>query len=212
MIGKQSHRLAGVLGVTLTVTLLVVIGVSTPGSGRSLEGEGVLPSHHASFTPYALPAGSPAEGIKVHGQWTIEVRETDGTLVSRHEFENELTDCGAAILAGVLATVGDFGRWLVVLDLGKDSPRIELEEGNGLNITFPTIGRDAGKMVLSGVENTFTGLIDRVRTITAVKNFGLLLEVPCRGVEGPASFTERIIPRVQVEKQDVIVTVAISYS
>src|SRR5437879_3747133 len=36
----------------------------------------------------AAPAGGPQEGIQVHGAWTIDVREPDGTLVEHREFEN----------------------------------------------------------------------------------------------------------------------------
>ena len=38
----------------------------------------------------AKPAGGMGEGIKVHGRWTIEVRNPDGSLASRHEFQNDL--------------------------------------------------------------------------------------------------------------------------
>jgi hypothetical protein len=39
----------------------------------------------------ALPAAwAQDEGLKVRGHWTIDVRQPDGTLVSRHEFDNAL--------------------------------------------------------------------------------------------------------------------------
>ena len=41
-------------------------------------------------TPPA-PRG-PVEGIKVHGHWTIDIRNADGTLASHHEFENALVN------------------------------------------------------------------------------------------------------------------------
>jgi len=65
--------------------------------------------------------GGPQEGIKVHGHWSIEVRDPDGSLVSHHEFENALVvgggpSSGDALLAGLLA--GTYGRvvnWSVQL-------------------------------------------------------------------------------------------------
>ena len=39
------------------------------------------------FAQTPAPSGGPAEGIKVHGHWTIEVRDPDGTLVTHREFE-----------------------------------------------------------------------------------------------------------------------------
>lgn len=43
------------------------------------------------------------EGIKVHGHWTIEVRNPDGTLVTHREFENSLQPSGGALLANIIA-------------------------------------------------------------------------------------------------------------
>jgi len=39
--------------------------------------------------------GGMLEGIKVHGHWVIEVRNPDGRLVQRRDFENSLTSVGA---------------------------------------------------------------------------------------------------------------------
>jgi hypothetical protein len=51
--------------------------------------------------------GGGHEGIKVHGHWTIEVRNPDGTLADRREFENSLSQpSGAQILAGFLNNAG----------------------------------------------------------------------------------------------------------
>jgi len=65
--------------------------------------------------------GGPQEGIKVHGHWSIEVRDPDGSLVSHHEFENALVvgggpSSGDALLAGLLAgTYGRVREWYVSL-------------------------------------------------------------------------------------------------
>src|SRR5262245_3834484 len=37
-------------------------------------------------------AGGPQESIKVHGHWTIVIRNKDGSVDSRHEFNNSLND------------------------------------------------------------------------------------------------------------------------
>jgi hypothetical protein len=64
-------------------------------------------------TAQEKPGGGPTEGIKVHGHWTIEVREPDGTLVSRREFENSLQGAGPTILAELLAKVGTISYWKI---------------------------------------------------------------------------------------------------
>lgn len=51
----------------------------------------------------APTASAQDEGIKVHGDWVIEVLNPDGTLVTRHEFKNALTADGKQFLANLLA-------------------------------------------------------------------------------------------------------------
>ena len=58
------------------------------------------------------------EGIKVHGHWTIEVRNADGTLESRREVENALiiwTAGGQTLLAGLLTNYYSDPIWIVNL-------------------------------------------------------------------------------------------------
>jgi hypothetical protein len=58
-------------------------------------------------------AAAQSEGIKVHGRWTIDVREADGALVQHHEFENALTGNGQWVLASWLSRSRVIGRWEV---------------------------------------------------------------------------------------------------
>lgn len=69
------------------------------------------------------PGGGQGEGIKVHGQWTIEVRNADGSLASRTEFKNRLAlpgdepyaGVGNRILAGLLGRASSAGLWEIHL-------------------------------------------------------------------------------------------------
>jgi len=54
------------------------------------------------------------EPVKVHGHWTIEVYNRDGTFASRHEFENALTPNGAQLIADILAGKTNFGLRIFV--------------------------------------------------------------------------------------------------
>ncbi len=63
----------------------------------------------------AEPGGRQAEGIKVHGHWTIDVRNPDKTLASHHEIENELTYRGAQTLVTLLARRGVLPTWGIEL-------------------------------------------------------------------------------------------------
>jgi hypothetical protein len=73
----------------------------------------------ASPTPFptAEKKGA-AEGIKVHGHWTIEVRNPNGTLDSRREVENSLVvwaGGGQTLLAGLMANYYSDPIWHVYL-------------------------------------------------------------------------------------------------
>jgi hypothetical protein len=81
----------------------------------------------AAPAPDALPPSKAAqEGLKVHGHWTIEVRNPDGSVDKHLEFENSLcppqtTVSGVALPGGALAlsllVTGQAtpGAWMIVL-------------------------------------------------------------------------------------------------
>ena len=62
----------------------------------------------------ATPRKARGEGVRVHGHWLLEVKNADGTLADRREFENSLITSGGAnygsqLLVGILSgniTVG----------------------------------------------------------------------------------------------------------
>ena len=47
-------------------------------------------------------SGSGSEGIKVHGDWTVEVTNPDGSLATRRQFSNSITTEGFGILAALM--------------------------------------------------------------------------------------------------------------
>ena len=63
-----------------------------------------------STAPKNSQSGGPHEGIQVHGHWTIEVRNPDGSLVTHREFENSLQQ-GALALGGILGRQNAPGFW-----------------------------------------------------------------------------------------------------
>lgn len=119
-----------IAGSGLAVAALLALMLSNPGIGRAQAGAAspavtsAKPAEAASRTPAPLAAKPSAkgqhEGVKVHGHWTIEVRNPDGKLVSHTEFENALVQPGGAenlaamLLGGVV--VGGY-----VIDLGSDT-------------------------------------------------------------------------------------------
>jgi len=60
-------------------------------------------------------ASGPSEAIQVHGDWTIDVFNTDGTLDQHHEFSNALTSTGEQLLAGLISRESAPGLWHIDL-------------------------------------------------------------------------------------------------
>jgi hypothetical protein len=56
-------------------------------------------------------AAAGLDGVKIHGNWQIDVRRPDGTLVGRHRFHNDLQQTGMYFLAAALGRASSFGRW-----------------------------------------------------------------------------------------------------
>ena len=125
-------------------------------------------------------SGGPYEGIKVHGYWTIDVRNADGTLSSHIEFENSLTSSGARFLLDVLNAKDSVGRWLIELspsicDLGDGaSSKCLITQENPpspgffgpLSVSIPLTGPDVGKFILKGTARAAaTGSITGVSTL-----------------------------------------------
>lgn len=63
----------------------------------------------------AAGGAGPRESIQIRGSWTIDVREPDGRLASRHEFRNHLANTGPGALAALLSGDGSVGGWYLAL-------------------------------------------------------------------------------------------------
>jgi hypothetical protein len=87
------------------------------------------------------------EGIKIHGHWTIEVKNPDGSVVTHREFENSLITpsnqpganvTGSQALVALLSGVGTlapsnagYAPWEIVLFPATTSPCGSVENGIG---------------------------------------------------------------------------------
>ena len=152
----------------LAVLLWLVIGLMGGGPAGSL---GIKTS---------ASAGDSSEGIQVHGQWTIDVREANGALVSHHEFSNALTTgsgSGALLLAKLLS--GDRVPGLWVVELGNLNASLSPCRIPGssfvdrctagepdLSVSVPTSGTNANSLVLNAtIEADFDGDFEFVNTV-----------------------------------------------
>jgi hypothetical protein len=117
-----------VLGGALSVALLVgALDVGSDGADEASTSS--LPEQAGDGASDASDSGV-GEGIEVHGDWVIEVRNTDGSLAERREFENALHSQGQQTLANFLARQYFVGAWGVHLSGSPD--------GNSSPCTFNT--------------------------------------------------------------------------
>jgi hypothetical protein len=175
----------------------------------------------AVLTALLFAAASPARaqekagsgGIKVHGHWTIDVKNPDGSVASHREFENALAG-GGTLLSRILANPDTtaFG-WAVLLEgsipsLTIVTPAVAavLPAGfvpSSANLTA-SVDPTSGQLLLQGSASaTAAGAIGAVVTDLYFGN---------QGANG--SFTSRTLTQViNVQVGQIVqVTVAISFS
>jgi hypothetical protein len=183
------------------------------------------------------PVGGPSEGIRVHGDWTIEIRQPDGSLVSRSQFQNALTSMGRYRLSTFLSRANTPGAWAVTLDGTTSSTTpCRLVDGTtptscnvvesisglptsgyvskNLTVSVPTSGPNASKLVLSGSMTAgYDGDVKTVGTYNWVCSSATAPD-SCTGTTGPYSITVTSLgTAIPVSAgQQILVTVVISFS
>ena len=161
------------------------------------------------------------EGIKVHGHWTIEVRNPDGRLVAHREFENSLAGGGQLLSAllyclHVAVPTPPSATWAIRL-FGSPAPcsnsisgGCEISQGPNLKISLPGVGQpNQGAFVLSGsITATTSSSITSIVTAVFVNAPGT---GPSNGV---LNFTgTQLQTQVSVGASQIIqVSVVISFS
>jgi len=183
------------------------------------------------------PAKGSSEGVKVHGHWTIEVRNPDGTLVNHREVDNAFnTIQGAETLSKVLGRVITPGRWTITLGSGSPNeicenpvgtPSIncfiqESSDGASQSNSFKTL-----VVTVTGSPNTLkiSGSMTAARDglINDISSFmsfclGTISPATCRDSlpdgEGSLNFTNTSLttPIVVLADQQVQVSVVFTFS
>lgn len=178
------------VGVSLALGLMLFLGAysaeGTPPPQKATEPEArptavrihVTEAIGVADALVTLPPNAKSglvEGIHMHGHWTIEVRDPDGTLVEHREFDNALSDMAVPYLVAVLMRNETVGGWRILtttsssevapgcLDGGSPAPCVIVEStdpGTGDNL-FPTLNvgapSDFGSLQLTG---SFVAQID----------------------------------------------------
>lgn len=81
-----------------------------PAAGSTAPGQ----ANAANTAP--APAGGLHQGIKVHGWWVIEVKNPDGKVTARREFENNIQSTGMTYLASLLSGNNSPGALSIMLN------------------------------------------------------------------------------------------------
>lgn len=183
-------------------------------------------------------AGGMGEGVQVHGRWTIDIRNPDGTVASHHEFDNALVTTssvavpGNAVLAGLLGRAVTIGHWKVSLTgpggpCGTSAPRVcELVEAAPpapadnifntlrMRVPFQNVQLSGGGLIsvpVGTVELAGQATAARDGAITSVLSGLEVLGCLCGGV---GQFTQHTLdaPIPIAVDQVVVVKVVLSFS
>lgn len=169
-------------------------------------------------------SAAPQEGVKVHGEWTVVVRNEDGSIASRNEFKNALVQVGAGNIASVLGAGQSIGTWLIYFEGGgictlqpnqcfistSRYGQPAILSSTNLTVTVGS-GADYGKLTLTGsLRAVGAGSIARVATMI----------MPCPAANPTCSsqtfsdFSIRVLttPIAVVAGQTVDISVVFSFS
>lgn len=183
---KHLFYAALITGATAALTVAVALtlnfsrGKSTPPLSPAVEAP--LLAQTVRLTNESK--SGPVEGIKVHGHWTIDVRNPDGRLVTHREFENALVPQGALLLSSLLSRQSATGLWAIYLRATTSSPWVASSSGRihepGDNIADHEYNSKTLKIrtsdslanptvILSGnITAERNGVIDQVETVLGV--------------------------------------------
>ncbi len=113
----MTSKIDRVLRVVLVLALVLSVVPAAQAQMPSAKAKVALtkPQPAAAAKSARGMADGTQEGIKVHGRWTIVVRDADGKEVTRREFENALQPDGKDLLAMMLTKQGGVNDWAISL-------------------------------------------------------------------------------------------------
>ena len=195
---------------------------------RSIENFVRISGAVALLTALSVQLGiaqsAPHEGIKVHGDWTLTVRNLDGTVAAVHEFKNALSVSTGAdrrltdILGGAIVP----GQWTVGLATSPASAcggtggcyisEVPLSYSNSTNLTksIPASGPDLGKLVLRGSVRMITSAGISIVT-TSLSTCAANSPAPCTTLSYP-EFTRKLLDGLVPVSADQLVEVKVVIS
>jgi hypothetical protein len=217
------------MGKTLSFAAVVVL------SAGLVAGCGSASSSVGQTAKAARPASNPnAVGVKVHGAWTLEVRDADGRVVRNLQFHNDLTTTGISGLSTLLSQTYTPGYWVIEL-FGSPNACLRSGVASACDIVEPrgdgVNGHATKNLVVTKIPNgsfNFSGIrlkgsavADQDGSITTVWTMltGCATTVAVSGCDAPthnylSQITSRTLPSVvNVQAgQQVLTTVDLTFS
>jgi hypothetical protein len=200
----RRQALSRAIGIAVAAAA-VVVGIANPGIAQE-------------------PAGTSAEAIKVRGHWTLTIRNSDGSVAGRVEFDNALVPDGGALLSRLLGRRSALSQppddaWRVTIAGSSES--YQIYEGtlhpalkrpgdfDGLSVTVPASGPNASRLLLVG-----TARATEAQSITAVTTAIAHMDQKTGMYLSAIPFTGHVLsaPATVVPGQSIDVTVVISFS
>jgi hypothetical protein len=200
----------------------------------SLALTGCHPQAQPDLDPVSASNVAPVPGsygpspgdIKVHGHWIIEVKNPDGSLAERQEFDNALQSTGEVALGKILTRQKSVGGWTIYLfgspsafngnqGMIMESTYISSmpQVFKNLTLDVPSSGENANKLVLSGTATALSdGNVNQVATA-----FTLLAPTSAPDSSYPDTVTTLTSKAVNpvfnlVNGQQIVITVIISFA
>ncbi len=147
---SRHEVIARIARESLGLAALLALMLSAAGASRAQSMAAATRVAPANTTP-ATQAGTPKpaaaptapkgqhEGIMVHGHWVIEVKNPDGTVTARREFENSIQPYGAGYLAALLSGNNSPGGLSILLN-GVGTTFGSLQQAGSQPLTFSEAG------------------------------------------------------------------------
>lgn len=89
---------------------------AVPASNSAAHAPAAAPGQATGTNAKPKPAGGQHEGIALHGWWVIEVKNPDGKVTARREFENNIQPTGMTYLASLLSGNNSPGALSIMLN------------------------------------------------------------------------------------------------
>jgi hypothetical protein len=207
----RSKKLAGVAACVIVVLAAAAVAAALGAFNSSTSSAGAAPAK--------------TDAIKLHGAWTIEIRD-QGRTVRKVRFHNDLNSAGAKSLVSFLARQNSVGQWMIGLtpQLCGTTAAPEycwIDEGLGgtvaqthtVVLSTPTSGPDSGKLVLTATMNA--GIDNSITNVNTALNQCPATSAPATPCTGQGfGFSGRTLPTPipVVAGQQVLITVKFSFS